>query len=105
MESQTMTVTSKKIRNSARGQECQVRIPGVCNHNSETVVLAHVGRGSGVGQKCDDIHATYACSACHDVIDGRHRQGERSEIMNYAYEGMVRTQKLMLENGLIEVAK
>lgn len=100
-----MSVISKKIRNSARGQECQVRIPGVCNRNNETVILAHVGGGAGMGQKCDDIHATYACSACHDVIDRRVRQGNASEVQVYAYEGMVRTQKLLLEQKLIQVAK
>lgn len=100
-----MSLISKKIRNSARGQNCQVRIPSVCNHNSETVILAHVGKGSGMGQKCDDIHATYACSACHDVIDRRVRQGNANEVMVYAYEGMIRTQKLLLEQELIQVAK
>lgn len=100
-----MSLISKKIRNSARGKNCQVRIPSVCNHNSETVILAHVGKGAGMGQKCDDIHATYACSACHDVIDRRVRQGSANEVMVYAYEGMVRTQKLLLEQELIQVAK
>lgn len=100
-----MSLISKKIRNSARGQECQVRMPGVCNRNNETVILAHVGKGSGMGQKCDDIHATYACSACHDVIDRRVRQDNASEVQVYAYEGMVRTQKLLPEQELIKVAK
>lgn len=100
-----MSVISKKIRNSARGQECQVRIPSVCNRNNETVILAHVGKGAGMGQKCDDIHATYACSACHDVIDGRVRIGDPRINRLYAYEAMVRTQKLLLEQELIQVAK
>jgi hypothetical protein len=98
-----MSLISKKIRNSARGQQCQVRIPGVCNGNSETVVLAHVGKGSGMGQKCDDIHATYACSACHDVIDNRTQAGDPRINRLYAYEGMIRTQSILLEQGLIEV--
>lgn len=104
-----MSLISKKIRNSARGQQCQVRIPGVCNRNPETVVLAHVGKGSGMGQKCDDIHATYACSACHDVIDNRTTLGDprynRIYARIYAYKGMIRTQKLLLEQELIQVAK
>lgn len=100
-----MSVISKKIRNSARGQECQVRMPGVCNRNNETVILAHVGKGSGMGQKCDDIHATYACSACHDVIDDRVRIGDPRINRLYAYDAMIRTQKLLLEQELIKVAK
>lgn len=100
-----MSVISKKIRNSARGMQCQVRIEGVCNHNSDTVVLAHVGGGAGMGQKCDDIHAAYTCSACHDVIDGRVPNGDPRIVKLRALEGMVRTQKLLLEQEFIQVAK
>ena len=99
-----MSIKSKKIRESAKGQECQVRIPGVCNFNPETTVLAHVGKGGGMGQKCDDIHATYACSSCHDAIDGRSNLS-MSVARLYSYEGMVRTQKLLLEQELIKVAQ
>ncbi|MBC7213069.1 MAG: DUF1364 family protein, partial [Pseudomonas sp.] len=31
-----MRVVSKKVRESARGQDCTVRIPGICNFNPET---------------------------------------------------------------------
>ena len=101
----TPPIKSKKIRESAKGKDCQVRIPGVCNFRPETTVLAHVARGSGVAQKCDDIHSAYACSDCHDVIDRRVRMGSANELLVYAYEGMVRTQKLLLEQELIQVAK
>ncbi|HFR8650170.1 TPA: nuclease domain-containing protein [Escherichia coli] len=30
------------LRKAARGRECQVRIPGVCNGNPDTSVLAHI---------------------------------------------------------------
>ncbi|MCF6442043.1 DUF1364 domain-containing protein [Pseudoalteromonas luteoviolacea] len=99
-----MSLKSKKLRNSAKGQECQVRIPGVCNGNPETVVLAHVGKGSGMGQKCDDIHATFCCSACHDEIDRRTRKHSLDFVEQCAYEGMVRTQCIWLEQDLIKVA-
>lgn len=36
------------LRKEARGRECQVRLVGVCNHNPETVVLAHY-RMAGLG--------------------------------------------------------
>ncbi|WP_064596138.1 nuclease domain-containing protein [Pseudomonas sp. DR 5-09] len=67
-----MRVSSKKLRNSARGQDCTVRMPGTCNHNLETTVLAHLPCGQkGMRMKGFDTVAVYACSACHDVIDGR----------------------------------
>lgn len=65
-------IVSKKLRDSARGQDCAVRIPGTCNFNPETTVLAHLPCGQkGIGMKGLDTVAVYACSACHDAIDGR----------------------------------
>lgn len=94
-----------KIRKSARGQDCQVRIPGVCNFDPATVILAHKG-GAGMGVKSNDIHSSYCCSACHDVIDGRVKSPyELNEIRVMFYDGMVRTQLLLIEQGLIKVSK
>ena len=58
-----------KKQRSARGQDCTLRIPGCCNYNTETTVLAHVGSGSA--KRNDDALAVYACSDCHDAIDRR----------------------------------
>ena len=61
-----------KIREAARGQHCTVRLPGVCNADPATVVLAHppVSNG-GLALKGSDIDGAFACSDCHDVIDDR----------------------------------
>ncbi|MBE2895725.1 DUF1364 domain-containing protein [Pasteurellaceae bacterium HPA106] len=61
------------LRKEAKQRDCQVRIAGVCNHNPETTVLAHYRlKGQcGVGMKPVDLCGAWACSACHDVIDGR----------------------------------
>lgn len=65
-------IKSKKMRDSARGEECTLQIAGVCNGNAETVVLCHFPDEShGIGTKADDISAGYGCSACHDAIDRR----------------------------------
>ena len=92
-----------KIRKSARGEECQVRIPGVCNHNPETTIFAHKG-GGGIGMKSNDIHGAYCCSACHDLIDGR----IKADALGFQtqldfYEGIFRTQLILIEKGLIKV--
>ena len=91
-----------KIRKSARGQDCQVRIYGVCNHNPETTVLAHLN-GGGIGMKRHDIFGAWCCSSCHDVIDGRVKvpNVEPDIIQLWFYDGMVRTQNKLLEMGLI----
>jgi len=65
-------VRSKKLRDSARGENCTLRIPGVCNGDTETSVLCHLPHGRrGVGTKASDDHAVIACSSCHDAIDMR----------------------------------
>jgi hypothetical protein len=60
------------LRKIANGRECMVRLPGICNRNPETVVLAHIrNQWFSRGSKPPDICGVWACSACHDVIDGR----------------------------------
>lgn len=66
-----MRVVSKKIRSAARGQYCTLRL-SECNFNDETTVLAHLPNGfKGMGMKGFDTVAVFACSNCHDAIDGR----------------------------------
>ena len=94
---------SKKLRDSARGRECMVRIPNVCNHNPETTVLAHLN-GGGMGTKKSDLMAAFACSSCHDVLDARvGRAGfyTRDEIALMHREGVERTQQIWLDEGLV----
>lgn len=63
-------IRSKKLRDSARGQECTLRFQPGCD--PDTVVLCHLpGRGRGVGYKGNDTHAVYGCARCHDQLDGR----------------------------------
>ena len=57
------------LRKAARGADCVLRIPNICNWNPETTVLAHVG--SGTAKRNDDAYAVFACSDCHDAIDRR----------------------------------
>ena len=59
---------TSKIRQSAKGEDCLVRAPGICNGNPETVVLAHIN-GGGIGRKNPDWQGAYACSACHEWLE------------------------------------
>lgn len=56
------------LRQFARGQECAIRVPGVCNRDPSTTVLAH-GHGAGMGTKLVDYIGVHACSGCHAWLD------------------------------------
>ncbi len=82
------------LRKEARGRGCMIRLPGICNHNSETVVLAHVRMTgiSGMGIKADDLLGAWACSSCHDASDRRsHTDLDRDYVRLAHLEGVIRT--------------
>lgn len=98
---------NSKIRKSARGQDCQIRLENTCNGNPETTVFCHVN-GAGVGKKSLDMFGAYGCSDCHREVD---RLPSLNHIVEFEdaikllkfYEAVMRTQKLMLEDGLIVI--
>jgi len=98
-------IRSKKIRDAARGQDCTFNIAYVCNYDNSTTVLAHLPDEShGMGQKADDISAAFACSACHDVIDGRRNvQMSETEKNWYIHRAMVRMWRKLIEMGVIKL--
>ena len=87
-----------KLRESARGQDCLVRLPGVCNRNPETVVLAHLG-GGGMGLKKRDVHGAFCCSSCHDEVDRRTWVFEKDYTELAHRQGVERTIDYWLDNG------
>lgn len=66
MNFKTPSYVSKKLRNFAKGQECQMKSDW-CNGNPETVVLCHSRRraGAGMSEKPHDFWGYHACSDCH----------------------------------------
>lgn len=93
---------TSKIRQSAQGKECTVRIPGVCSHDNDTVIHAHKN-GGGMGMKEHDLLGARCCSACHDVVDGANSEFSYDEVLIMFYEDIYRTQKQLLIEGLISV--
>ncbi|MCO8052432.1 DUF1364 domain-containing protein [Proteus penneri] len=92
------------LRKEARGRECQIRIPGVCSGNSETVVLAHYRMSGicGIGIKPNDVFGAWACSACHDEIDRRTRITDAEYAKQCHLEGIIRTQDILIKEGKIK---
>lgn len=95
-----------KITESARGQECQIRLPGVCSGNNETVVWCHAnglasGRGSGL--KSHDLTGAYGCNKCHDVYDRRVKTDLPFEFVQVCFmEGHMRSLQILIEKGLVK---
>jgi hypothetical protein len=81
-----------------------VRLTGICNHDPNTVVLAHIRMMgiSGMGLKADDLLGAWACSSCHDAIDRRsHTDLDRDFVKLAHLEGVMRTIAQLRKEGLI----
>jgi hypothetical protein len=54
---------------------CTLALPGICNHDPETVVFCHLNGaafGKGLRQKSHDIAGFHGCAACHRYYDSTH---------------------------------
>jgi len=98
---------SSPIRRSAKGEECTIRLPMVCNYDTATTVLCHsnaLADGKGMGLKAPDTRAAYGCSACHDVVDGRapRPEGMTKELVDSLFEeGIAQTNRIFKRKGLM----
>lgn len=92
------------LRQLAKGRECQIRLPDVCNFDRKTTVLAHfrmIGV-SGAGMKSPDLIGAWACSNCHDAVDRRRYKNLDKDYVRLAHlEGVVRTQNILIVEGVI----
>jgi len=95
-----------KITQSARGKNCTIRLPNVCNHNNETTIFAHINGirfGHGVGIKVNDMFGAYSCSDCHDAVDGRAKTMYTKDELHIAHlEGILETMIILHKEGLIK---
>lgn len=101
---QAKAARASKIRKFAKGKDCQLRLPGVCNHDPETSIAAHlrIAGTCGTGCKPSDLLTVIGCSACHDVIDGRVPSPfSAEELTLYVHEAHCRTLVLYEKEGLV----
>lgn len=92
-----------KLTKLARDRDCQVRLPGICNFDSATTVLAHyrLAGTCGMGIKPHDLLGAWACSSCHDEIDRRTRLMDAESAALAHLEGVIRTQAILLKEGKV----
>ena len=87
----TPPFVSKKLRDFAKGRDCQMRSEW-CNDDPATVVLCHARRrtGTGMGQKPHDWWGYHGCADCHA---NEHRLEDRE-----LYDAIRRTQWAVYEH-------
>ena len=99
-----------KLRESARGEVCTMRIVGACRYTPDTVVLAHANgsaAGKGIGAKSVDVLGAFACMACHDLYDRRRTRNDQGQVIERwqvelaFHEGHQRTVIRWIERGLL----
>lgn len=101
-------IESRAIRRAARGERCTLQIAGVCSMDPTTTVLAHLPDEShGISRKADDLSACFACSACHDVIDGRSPWPQTERMPGvvdwYLRRAQTRTLRRLVESGIVTI--
>lgn len=88
--------------NSARGEDCTVRIPGICNFNTETTVAAHYNSVRlRSGKAIKSRHVAYCCSSCHAVLDGAKSEFTKDELRLMHTEAVLETNDKLADKGLL----
>lgn len=89
------------LRALAEGQNCEIRLAGICNFDIKTTVLAHfrLSDMSGIGLKSPDIFASFSCSACHSYVDTHHDDPTQCAHLL----GVIRTQARLVKMGVLQV--
>jgi hypothetical protein len=94
------------IRDAARDEPCTMEFDDVCNRDPATSVWAHwpgLDGDRGMGIKSIDLAGAIACSACHDVLDGRTRVCwlDRIDIDRAFLRGHLKSLLVLARKGLL----
>lgn len=94
-----------RITQSAHGEECQVRIPGVCSHDPEKTIWSHArwgaaGRGKSI--KAIDLAGAYCCTACDAAYDGQLKTRYTRQEIDFDWcMGHLRSLVILQQKGLV----
>ncbi len=98
--------TPKVIMDAAKGEQCTLNMVGVCIHDPETSVMAHLPDGTGGSNRLTGpLSIAIACYACHGELDSpsNHRQVTELDREFYMRRGLMRTLDRLIDKGLIQV--
>ena len=91
-----------KIRESAKGEMCSLRLSPMCTDEYGAVVLCHIGKRRGIAIKCTDNMAVYGCNHCHDIIDGRVKsEFSKLELESEKLRALEETQAKLIDKDLL----
>lgn len=96
------------ITRSAKGMDCEIRIPMVCNFDPATTVWCHANgssAGKGNGMKSYSALGAYGCFACHNLYDRRTILPKgmcREDVELYFWDGHARSLRILIEKGLVK---
>lgn len=105
-----MKIRSDKLRKSAKGQDCTLRIAsmvhGMTCSPPETCVLTHLPcGGKGKSTKTTDTMAVIGCYTCHQLLDSwDYRITKDPEFAIRLITAVQETQSYWMEEGLLKVA-
>jgi len=86
---------TSKIRKSAKGEDCTLRVSPNCQ-DGETVVFCHINSPSkGIGKKSIDLFGCYGCYHCHLMLDSS--KVDPSDVLR----AMQETQLKLVSKGLV----
>jgi len=98
-----------QITESARGEDCQVRLPGICSFDPAKTIWSHCRHGSagrGKAIKAIDLAGAYACTSCdaaYDQMLGARQAGlTREQIDLDWFHGHMRSLVILKNKGLIK---
>ena len=106
MTQRVIPIRSRHLLDSAKGQPCDLRIPGVCNHDPETTVSCHVpDEAFGMGVKANDFATFHGCAACHQWLDRREWLGrmDREDVIWHVLRAFLRTLRNRIERGYLAI--
>ena len=98
---------NKKTTDAAKGQQCTLDIPGVCQGGTDTTVPCHSPLCEDRnGTKAPDFCMADGCAACHDYLDRRTKlNGEHishEDQRFYIHRGIMRTLANRFERGILK---
>jgi hypothetical protein len=94
------------IRDSARGEECTVRIAGICRGGTEHTIWSHAplgAAGKGRSIKSLDLAGAYCCTACDAALDQAQRPPgmSREQVLLDWFFGHMRSLVRLAQKGLL----